>query len=116
MTREFFPKAAVDNKGLSKEVESLIDEEAKRREYKRDTVSIPRSSTYYVRTALQMALSHQRDKLTWLESIRDNENEPVPPMYASMLTSEISYTKQWLREATEEFNTLPRDIKPYELH
>jgi hypothetical protein len=107
MTSEFFPKAAIDHK---------MAEEIKNRGHKRDTVSIPRSSTYYVRTALQMALSHQRDKLTWLESIRDNENEPVPPMYASMLTSEISYTKQWLREATEEFNTLPSDIKPYELH
>lgn len=103
MTNEFFPKAAIDHK---------MEEEQKNRGYKRDTVLIPKSSSYYVRTALQMALSHQRDKLLWLETIRDNKDEPVPPMYAGMLTSEIAYTRQWLREATEEFAKLPDDVKP----
>lgn len=74
--------------------------------------TVPKSAFYYIRTSLQVTLMHEGAKLRWLESVRDDEQNPVPDMYKHMLRGEIAFSKQWLKEAKEEFSKLPEEIRP----
>lgn len=76
-------------------------------------VEVPKSATYYVRTALQVAINHMEEKLKWLLSVRDDPTDPVPNIWKETLRGEIAYTSQWLQEAKEEFAKLPEEVRPW---
>lgn len=73
--------------------------------------TVPESATFYVRGALNRALSITKQDA---EEIRKHlaEHPELPHTIKMSLMGAVEYHEQWLKEATAEFRNLPDGLRP----
>lgn len=73
-------------------------------------IEIQQSAAFYLRGALNRALTANQLDIEVMETAI--EDEDCPGIYKDQFRGLVAYQKQWRREAMEEFRSFPESIRP----
>jgi hypothetical protein len=95
-----------------------------------DSLNVPQSAAWYVKGGLERTMQYMRQEIdradTWIKKqeqhLTDNPDISDKDSDRTMILELIAQTRgirnyheQWLREAHSAFETLPNELKPYNL-